>query len=136
MAAFFADDARANAAFIEKWQGRVETVTNARHRGMLRVILGEMREHQRFFEQAAAGRDDLLGRALTRDRGVAKSSPRAGSATDERPTTVAIALGSNLGDRAAHLAFALGRLRPSSTTFESRASWIPSQSAWARSPRS
>jgi hypothetical protein len=64
VAAFIADDARANAAFIEKWQGRVETVTNARHRGMLRVILGEMREHQRFFEQAAAGRDDLLGRRV------------------------------------------------------------------------
>jgi hypothetical protein len=62
VAAFIADDARANAAFIETWQGRVETVSNARHRGMLRVILGEMREHQRFFEQAAAGRDDLLGR--------------------------------------------------------------------------
>ena len=44
---------------------------------------------------------------------MAKSSPRAGSATDERPATaVAIALGSNLGDRAAHLAFALARLRP------------------------
>jgi 2-amino-4-hydroxy-6-hydroxymethyldihydropteridine diphosphokinase len=44
---------------------------------------------------------------------VAKSSPRAGSATDERPpTAVAIALGSNLGDRAAHLTFALYRLRP------------------------
>jgi 2-amino-4-hydroxy-6-hydroxymethyldihydropteridine diphosphokinase len=44
---------------------------------------------------------------------VAKSSPRAGSATDDRPpTVVAIALGSNLGDRAAHLAFALDRLHP------------------------
>jgi hypothetical protein len=63
-AAFIADDARANVAFIEKWQERVETVANARHRGMLRVILGEMREHQRFFEQAAAGRDDLLGRRV------------------------------------------------------------------------
>jgi hypothetical protein len=63
-AAFIADDARANVAFIEKWQERVETLTNARHRGMLRVILGEMREHQRFFEQAAAGREDLLGRRV------------------------------------------------------------------------
>ena len=44
---------------------------------------------------------------------MAKSSPGAGSATDERPpTAVAIALGSNLGDRAAHLLFALDRLRP------------------------
>ena len=30
---------------------------NARHQGMLRVILGEMLEHERLFEQAAAGRD-------------------------------------------------------------------------------
>jgi hypothetical protein len=64
VAAFIADDARANAAFVERWQGRVETVRNARDRGMLRVVLGELREHQRFFEQAAAGRDDLLGRRL------------------------------------------------------------------------
>ena len=63
-AAFIADDARATAGFIDQWQPRVETVTNARDRGMLRVILGEMREQQRFFEQAAAGRDDLLGRRL------------------------------------------------------------------------
>jgi hypothetical protein len=64
VAAFIADDARATAGFIDQWQPRVETVTNARDRGMLRVILGEMREQQRFFEQAAAGRDDLLGRRL------------------------------------------------------------------------
>ena len=37
-------------------------MTNARHRGMLRVILGEMLEQKRFFEQALAGRNDLLGR--------------------------------------------------------------------------
>jgi hypothetical protein len=29
---------------------------------MLNVILGESLEHQRFFEQAAAGFEDLLGR--------------------------------------------------------------------------
>jgi hypothetical protein len=56
------EDARATAAFVDKWRDRVEAVRNARHRGMLRVILGEMREHQRFFEQAVAGREDLLGR--------------------------------------------------------------------------
>jgi hypothetical protein len=37
-------------------------MTNARYRGMLRVILGEVLEQKRFFEQALAGRDDLLGR--------------------------------------------------------------------------
>ena len=33
-----------------------------RERGMLEVILGETLEHKRFFEQARAGRTDLLGR--------------------------------------------------------------------------
>jgi hypothetical protein len=48
--------------FFKRWEPRVELMTNARHRGMLRVILGETREQQRFFEQALAGRTDLLGR--------------------------------------------------------------------------
>ena len=37
-------------------------MTNARHRTMLRVILGETLEQKRFFDQALAGRTDLLGR--------------------------------------------------------------------------
>jgi hypothetical protein len=56
------DDARLAQAFVDRWRDRVESVTNARHRGMLRVILGETLEHKRFFEQAVAGRRDLLGR--------------------------------------------------------------------------
>jgi len=44
-------------------------MNNARHRGMLRVILGETLEQQRFFQQASAGRLDLLGR---RTEGVGK----------------------------------------------------------------
>jgi hypothetical protein len=56
------DDARYLGAFVEKWRPRVEAVTHARHRGMLNVILGESMEHKRFFEQAAAGFEDLLGR--------------------------------------------------------------------------
>jgi rubrerythrin len=55
-------DAQATQALVGRWQGRFDAVTNARHRLMLNLILGEMREHQRFFEQAAAGRNDLLGR--------------------------------------------------------------------------
>ncbi len=58
----FHEDARDSAAFVERWKPRVEAMDNARHRGMLRVILGETLEQQRFFEQAAAGRLDLLGR--------------------------------------------------------------------------
>jgi hypothetical protein len=37
-------------------------MTNARHARMLGVILGEVLEQKRFFEQALAGRTDLLGR--------------------------------------------------------------------------
>jgi hypothetical protein len=40
----------------------VDAVSHARHRNMLNVILGESMEHKRFFEQAAAGLEDLLGR--------------------------------------------------------------------------
>jgi hypothetical protein len=50
--------------FVNRWRDRVDTITHARHRGMLRVILGEALEQKRFFEQALAGRDDLLGRRM------------------------------------------------------------------------
>ena len=55
-------DQQEAGAFIDRWRPRVEAMTNARHRGMLRIILGEVREQQRFFDQALAGRTDLLGR--------------------------------------------------------------------------
>ena len=48
-------------AMVERWRPRVEAMTNARNRKMLEVILGETTEQQRFFEQALAGRTDLLG---------------------------------------------------------------------------
>ena len=50
------------ARFVEKWRPRVDALPNARHRSMLRVIIGETLEHQRFFDLALAGREDLLGR--------------------------------------------------------------------------
>jgi hypothetical protein len=56
------DDARYLGAFVEKWRPRVDAVTNARHRIMLNVIIGESIEHERFFEQSAAGLEDVLGR--------------------------------------------------------------------------
>ena len=59
------EDARDAGAFVERWRPRVEAMDDARHRGMLRVILGETLEQKRFFEQAAAGRTDLLGRRAT-----------------------------------------------------------------------
>ena len=56
------DDARHLAAFADRWRDRVAVITHARHRTMLNVVLGETAEHQRLFEQAAAGFEDLLGR--------------------------------------------------------------------------
>jgi hypothetical protein len=56
------DDARRAQALVDRWRERVEGITDARIRGMLRVILGETLEHKRFFDQALAGRTDLLGR--------------------------------------------------------------------------
>jgi hypothetical protein len=59
-----AADARDNHQFVNRWRDRVEKVTNARHQGMLRVVLGEMLEHKRLFDQAAQGRTDIIGTAL------------------------------------------------------------------------
>jgi Mn-containing catalase len=56
------EDRDAAQAFVDRWRDPVETVTNARNRMLLRVILGETLEHRRFFDQALAGRTDLLGR--------------------------------------------------------------------------
>jgi hypothetical protein len=58
------EDAGSNAKFVEKWRPKVETVTHARHKGMLKVILGEMLEHKRLFDQAAAGNQNLIGKSL------------------------------------------------------------------------
>lgn len=55
-------DRDAAAKFVDRWTGRVDSLPNARHRSLLRVILGETLEQVRFFEQALAGREDLLGR--------------------------------------------------------------------------
>jgi hypothetical protein len=63
--ALAAEDARANQQFVDAWKPKVETVTHARHQGMLKVVLGEMLEHKRIFDQAAAGRDDLIGTHLS-----------------------------------------------------------------------
>jgi hypothetical protein len=56
------EDARDAQAFVDRWRPRVDGMNNARHAKMLRVILGEALEAKRFFEQALAGRTDLLGR--------------------------------------------------------------------------
>jgi hypothetical protein len=56
------EDRDQTQAFGDRWRDRVEKITHARNRTMLRVILGETLEQKRFFEQALAGRTDLLGR--------------------------------------------------------------------------
>jgi hypothetical protein len=58
----FEEDVRDAQAFVDRWKPRIAAMTNARHAKMLRVILGEVLEQKRFFEQALAGRTDLLGR--------------------------------------------------------------------------
>ena len=55
-------DAADAGAFVARWRPRLAELTNARHRNMLDVILGETVEQQRFFQQIAAGRTDQLGR--------------------------------------------------------------------------
>jgi hypothetical protein len=56
------EDARTLRAFVDRWRPRLDAMTNARHRTMLDVVLGESLEHMRLFEQGAAGDEDLLGR--------------------------------------------------------------------------
>ena len=64
-----ADDATLLDKFCERWRPKVDALTHARHRTMLLVVMGEIREHQRLFEQAAAGMEDVLGK---RTGGVAR----------------------------------------------------------------
>jgi len=60
--AVFEEDARDAQAFVDRWRPCADALTNARHAKMLRIVLGEALEQKRFFEQALAGRTDLLGR--------------------------------------------------------------------------
>jgi len=57
-----AEDAREAEAFVARWRPHVAEMSQARHRLMLQVVLGETLEQKRFFDQMVAGRDDLLGR--------------------------------------------------------------------------
>jgi hypothetical protein len=60
--AIFEEDGHDAQHFVDRWRPRIDEMNNARHAKMLRVILGETLEQKRFFEQALAGRQDLLGR--------------------------------------------------------------------------
>ena len=56
------EDARDSQSFVDRWRPRVRAMANARHGKMLGLVLGETLEQKRFFDQALAGRTDLLGR--------------------------------------------------------------------------
>jgi len=62
--ALAAEDARANQQFVERWKPKIASLTNARQKGMLNVIVGETLEHKRLFDQAAAGNKELIGTSL------------------------------------------------------------------------
>lgn len=56
------EDLRLIDAFVAKWRPKLGEISNARHRGMMQVVIGETLEQRRFFEQILAGQDNLLGR--------------------------------------------------------------------------
>jgi hypothetical protein len=56
------EDAHEAETFVTRWRQREAEVTNARHKGLVHVVLGETLEHKRFFDQIVAGRAGLLGR--------------------------------------------------------------------------
>jgi hypothetical protein len=56
------EDGQDAQRFVDRWRPRIDRMNNARQARMLRVILGETLEQKRFFDQALAGRHDLLGR--------------------------------------------------------------------------
>ena len=58
----FTADRDQTQAFVDRWRDRVEHLQHARLRTLLRLVLGETLEQKRFFDQALAGRTDLLGR--------------------------------------------------------------------------
>ena len=60
--AIMEEDGHEAQRFVDRWRPRIDAMNNARHAKMLRVILGETLEQRRFFEQALAGRTDLLGK--------------------------------------------------------------------------
>ena len=105
--AIIEDDARSVQAFRDKWAPRQDAVTHARHANMLRVILGEAVEQKRFFDQMLEG---PRGRARPAHGGRDHRRRRAAGPMGGVARQVAIALGSNLGDRRAHLANAVDAL--------------------------
>ena len=105
--ALFEQDARAAQAMVERWRPRVEAMTNARHRKML---AGHPRRDRRAaaFLRAGDGGPHRPAGPARRHRRARRRAPCCES--DGLSNRVAVALGSNLGDRRAHLDFAVSRL--------------------------
>ena len=61
-AIIFGEDSKQAQAFVDRWRDRIEQISHARNKTMLRLMLGEVLEGKRFFDQALEGRQDLLGR--------------------------------------------------------------------------
>jgi hypothetical protein len=64
-----AEDRELAGAFVARWKEKIAALSNARHRTMLGLMLGETLEQQRFFALGVAGETDLLGRREGRARG-------------------------------------------------------------------
>ena len=62
------EDAHGLEAFASRWRPRIASMSNARTRLMLNLVLGEVLEHARLFQQGAGGRLDLLGRRTGGER--------------------------------------------------------------------
>ena len=56
------DDVQRGQAFLAKWTPRVEALSHARNRTMLRLMLGEVQEQTRLMDQGVKGEPNLLGR--------------------------------------------------------------------------
>ena len=59
------EDATGIQAFLARWQPRVESLSQARDQTMLRLMLGEVKEQLRFFQQVGSAQPELLGRSDT-----------------------------------------------------------------------
>jgi hypothetical protein len=62
------EDGRRLEEFVSRWRPRVSSVSNARTRLMLDLILGEVLEQARLFRKGAGGALDLLGRRTGGER--------------------------------------------------------------------
>lgn len=65
LSTIMAEDRESAGGFVNRWKDQIRALSNARHRTLLGLMLGETLEQQRFFAQAVAGRTDLLGRRDT-----------------------------------------------------------------------